>query len=77
MENLPIPKSAKIGKYAVIEDNVIIGENVTIGHHTVIQNNVIIEDNVVIGSHCVLGIKKSGNKQIRSSDILQHNLIIK
>lgn len=76
LERSPIPNSAKIGKYVVIEAGAIIGENVTIGHHTVIYSQTILEDNVVIGSHCVLGIQKSGNQQMRKSDVLQPNLTV-
>lgn len=71
-----LPDNTKLGNYVVIEENVKIGANVTIGHHTVILKNTIIGDNVVIGSQCVLGIRKSGNQQMRTSDIKQSELII-
>lgn len=54
-EKAKIGSNVKIGRFSVIEDNVIIGDNCIIGHNVVvhegssIRNNVRIDDNTVIG----------------------------
>ncbi|SHH48109.1 acyltransferase [Thermosipho atlanticus] len=54
-EKAKIGKNVKIGRFTVIEDDVVIGDNCVIGNNvtiykgTVIGSNVRIDDNVVIG----------------------------
>lgn len=54
-EKAEIGSNVKVGRFSVIEDNVIIGDNCIIGHNVVvhegstIKNNVRIDDSAVIG----------------------------
>ncbi|MFQ6585401.1 DapH/DapD/GlmU-related protein [Priestia megaterium] len=72
-----IPKSTKIGKYVVIEDDVTIGENVVIGHNTIILKGTHIGNNVAIGCNCILGIQPGSNKRMRKVDKSYNQLFIK
>ncbi|SFH52549.1 transferase hexapeptide (six repeat-containing protein) [Priestia megaterium] len=72
-----IPRSAKIGKNVVIEDDVKIGENVFIGHNTIILSGTEIGDNVVIGFNCVLGIQPISNKRMRKISKNYNQLVLK
>ncbi|MEW4281676.1 N-acetyltransferase [Priestia megaterium] len=72
-----IPKSSKIGKNVVIENDVKIGENVFIGHNTIILNGTEIGDNVVIGFNCVLGIQPIGNQRMRKISKNHNQLVLK
>ena len=52
-----IGANTKIGRFVVIEDDVIIGENCLIGHNVVIHRGTIIGDNVRIDDNTVVGKK--------------------
>ena len=51
-----IAHDTKIGKFCVIESDVIIGSNCSIGNYTHIGSHVRIGDNVVIKERCSIGI---------------------
>ena len=54
-EKSNIGKNVTIGKFTVIEDNVVIGDNCLIGNNVVIHEGSVIEKNVRIDDNTVIG----------------------
>lgn len=57
-----IDKTAVLGEYCVVEDNVTIGKNAVIGHHVVIHEGTVIGENVRIDDFACLGKKPARAK---------------
>lgn len=61
-ESANLGNNVSLGRFVVIEDDVVIGENCLIGHNvvihkgTVIGNNVRIDDNSVVGKKPMRGV---------------------
>ena len=54
-EKAIIGENVKVGRFTVIEDNVVIGDNCIIGHNVVIHEETIIKANVRIDDNTVIG----------------------
>ena len=80
----------KIGKYCVIDDDVVFGENVEVGDYCRIESGCKIGDNTkirsyvelrintIIGKDCYIdsGVKSSGNCKIGNEVTLRYDTII-
>lgn len=54
-KNCKIGNNTKVGKFTVIDDNVVIGDNCIIGNNVVIHEGSIIDDEVRIDDNTVIG----------------------
>jgi len=68
----------KIGKYCVIEEDVIVGDNVVIGHHCTLKSGTIIGNNVNLGDYvkttglCYIG----NNVNVRTDSCISKGVIV-
>jgi UDP-2-acetamido-3-amino-2,3-dideoxy-glucuronate N-acetyltransferase len=56
-ENANLGQNVNVGRFTVIEDNVVIGDNCLIGHNVVIHAGTVIGDNVRVDDNTVIGKK--------------------
>ena len=65
-------KNLKLGKFCIVEEDVIVGDNCTIKSHVELRNGTIIGDDCYIDS----GVKSSGQCKIGNHVTLRYDSII-
>jgi len=71
-------ESLKIGKFCVIEPDVVVGDNVKIGHHCTLKSGTRFGDNIDFADYCkTTGICYVGNDvNIRTGSCISKSVIV-